>query len=210
MHLKAAVLLMQLGQLAAGEKIPVKKKILQRFLEESAPSDAGGYVIKAGKGSEPLKISNPDNKTIIIAEVPRGLANGGAGFSKEKAKTKKHKKSSAAPPPATGDAKGKQDDVLSPNHSIQPELTFEAPTSASFLLKPLDIKKMVLSEADVKRVQDMLAEFKELTGRLSELQKNAEGWFNMYQHPETGSKEKKTPTDLLNYNFIEVTEPSKK
>ncbi|AFN82565.1 hypothetical protein EROM_020900 [Encephalitozoon romaleae SJ-2008] len=101
-----------------------------------------------------------------------------------------------------------------PKPEIQPDLTFETPISASFLLKPLEPKKEIaLTQAEVKEIKEGLKALDKISKDLESLKARFQSVSKRILGSEKEEKGAKPPTDLLNYNFIEVTEtgqPEKK
>lgn len=94
-----------------------------------------------------------------------------------------------------------------PKPEIQPELTFETPISASFLLKPLEPKKDIsLTQVEVKEIKEGLKALDKISKDLELLRTRFQSVSKRILGPEKEEKGAKPPTDLLNYNFIEVTE----
>ncbi|KAM0671447.1 hypothetical protein CWI42_020940 [Ordospora colligata] len=98
----------------------------------------------------------------------------------------------------------KQKKTVSSQTEVQPDLTFETPISASLLLKPSNTQKdIVISQGDIKEMSDSLKEVEKLITGLNTLKNKLKSILKKTSQP---SREDKPPTDLLNYNFIEVTE----
>ncbi|KMV66617.1 hypothetical protein M970_020940 [Encephalitozoon cuniculi EcunIII-L] len=107
-------------------------------------------------------------------------------------------------PPKHKDPRATED---TPKPEIQSELTFETPISASFLLKPLEPKKEVsFTQVEIKEVKEELKALERISKDLESLKGRFQSTFRRILSPEKEEKGPKPPTDLLNYNFIEVTE----
>ncbi|AFM97846.1 hypothetical protein EHEL_020910 [Encephalitozoon hellem ATCC 50504] len=101
--------------------------------------------------------------------------------------------------------KATSEDTLKPE--IQSELTFETPISASFLLKPLGPKKEIsLTQEEVREIREGLKALEKISKDLESLRSRLQSASKRILGPEKEEKGAKPPTDLLNYNFIEVTE----
>lgn len=91
---------------------------------------------------------------------------------------------------------------------IQPELTFETPMSA-LLLKSMDSEpKISLSSAEVRQARDTLRDIDRLSEAVASLRTRLSSLFGKLHQTEKAGDRKST--DLLNYNFIEVTDLSQK
>ncbi|KAH9411943.1 hypothetical protein HK407_02g03890 [Ordospora pajunii] len=177
--------------------------VFKKFLEV-AISDAGrdqstenemhGADIKDMNGSDSshVKRQNPlqgisRHLSVMRSEENTAEASGTAITGKNKKHIGSKQKKAASQPP-----------------DVQPDLTFETPISASLLLKPSDTKKeIVISQGDIKEMSDGLKDLEKLIAGLNAFKNRLKSILKKTSQPP---REDKPSTDLLNYNFIEVTE----
>lgn len=191
--------------------------IFKKFLEVAVKDEHHRLLPTKGKHSpshsKDLENPAPRKKTVIVVEEDSGkknvVLNSNAEQKLPSILSEVEKKTT---PSRYHESKTVSDDA--PKPEVQSELTFETPISASFLLKPLSPKKEIsLTRAEIKEIGEELKALEKISKDLESLRSRFQTTLKRLQGPEKEEKETKPPTDLLNYNFIEVTEtgqPEKK
>lgn len=198
-------------------KSDLQDNILKKFLEGVIDDDEHAQFAAVNKASKTQsssqKLPVPKKKTIILANVgavgqPESNAS---SLTKQKTnRSRKHTEKIEGPGGTVLDktgtkTTGTEDQTSKPE--IQPELTFETPTSAAFLLKPLSTKMDIsLEENEIKEIKTGLKTLENLAKELEGVRSTFSRIFKSLYEAEKDGKESKQVTDSLNYNFIEVTE----
>lgn len=184
--------------------------IFKKFLEVAVSDEHHRLQPAKGKkhdGQVPKSHPVPKKKTVIVLEEDSSKKDGGlnpeVGQRAGSVAKSIEKKGEAQPQKPKA---GEQPQEDSPKPDVQSELTFETPISASFLLKPLGAKEVTLTQAEAKEVRESFKTLERLSKDLEALRSRLQSALKKLLGPERDEKGSKPPTDLLNYNFIEVTE----
>lgn len=200
----------------AAKSTSFQDNILKKFLESAVNDEHDQFaVIKDRKTGPPRKLDQR-KRTVVLTSIGNASQED-AGPSKQK--TRKVRKyagaqkdvgGSTSSPNTAGGKPSADEDQFKPD--IQPELTFETPASAPFLLKSLDTRKreVSFSEHEVKEIEGVLKSLESVSKELETVKTRFISALGKLHQPEKTEKEEKQATDLLNYNFIEVTETPKK